>query len=146
MRRLVFILMIALLPLRGWMGEAMATEMATMHLIATQATNTPAIAEFDTENGTNSISNRLEASADVTMPSAAMPADCEMHAKSKTTSVSDTPPAKQLCSHCQACHAVGLAGTVQMISSTTTHNPAPAAYVALFASAPLALSQKPPIL
>ena len=132
MRRIVFILMIALLPLRGWMGEAMATEMATMHLIATQAINTPAIAKFGTENG---ISSPLETSA-------AMPADCDMHAKSAP----DTPPSKQLCSHCQACHAVGLACTVQIISTHTPHYAAPTAHVSLFASAPLALSQKPPIL
>jgi hypothetical protein len=142
MHRLVFILMIALLPLRGWMGEAMATEMATMHLIASQTINTPTTAEFGTENGTNDMSSHLEASADAALPSTAMPADCEMHAKS----ASDSTPSKQLCSHCQACHAVGLACTVQIISRTTTHNPAPAAHISLFASAPLALSQKPPIL
>ena len=50
MRRFIFILMIALLPLRGWMGEAMATEMATTNLIATQATNTPANAHLEAEN------------------------------------------------------------------------------------------------
>ena len=141
MRRVFFILMIALLPLRGWMGEAMATEMATMHFVAAQAINTPAIAKFGTQNGINSLPNHLEASADV-----AMPADCEMHAKSKTTSGSDTPSSKRLCSHCQACHAVGLANTIQIISPHSLHNPAPAAHVSLFASVALALSQKPPIL
>ena len=142
MRRLVFILMIALLPLRGWMGEAMATEMATMHLIAAQSINTPATAEFVTKNSTNGMSSHLEASADAALPSTAMPADCEMHAKS----ASDSTPSKLQCSHCQACHAVGLACTVQIISASNSHNPAPAAHVSLFASAPLALSQKPPIL
>jgi hypothetical protein len=34
MHRFIFIFMIALLPLRGWMGEAMATEMAAINLIA----------------------------------------------------------------------------------------------------------------
>ena len=142
MRRFIFILMIALLPLRGWMGEAMATEMATMHLIATQAINTPATAKFGTKNGMNGMSGHSEASVDATLPSTAMPADCEMHAKS----ASDSTPSKQLCSHCQACHAVGLAATVQIISPSSLHTPAPAEHVSLFASAPLALSQKPPIL
>ena len=148
MRRLIFVLMIALLPLRGWMGEAMATEMATMHLIAVQAINTPATAKFGTKND---VLSHLEAVADTAMPSTAMSADCEMHAMSKTTSAVDasafdTPPSKELCSHCQACHAVGLADTVQTISASTTHNPAPSAHVNRFASAALALSQKPPIL
>ena len=139
MRRLVFILMIALLPLRGWMGEAMATEMATMNFVAKEAKNTLAIAKFDSKNG---ILSAVEASADAATPSVAMSADCEMHAKSAL----DKPPSKQLCSHCQACHAVALAATDQITSATTAHNPAPPAHVRLFASAPLALSQKPPIL
>ena len=138
MRRFIFILMIALLPLRGWVGEAMATEMATMHLVATQAINTPATAIFGIKND---VSTDLTASTDAATPSSAMPADCEMHAGS----TADTP-AKQLCSHCQACHAVGLACAVQIISTSTSHNPAPAARVSLFSSAALAFSQKPPIL
>ena len=50
MRRFIFILMIALLPLRGWMGEAMATEMAAINFIATQAINTPANADSAAKN------------------------------------------------------------------------------------------------
>lgn len=139
MRRLIFILMIALLPLRGWMGEAMATEMATMNLIATKSMNTPAIVKLSTPNGEL---NHLETAADTSTLSAAMPADCEMHAMSTSAAT----PSKQLCSHCQACHAVGLADTVQIISASAAHNPAPTAHVSQFASAPQALSQKPPIL
>ena len=139
MRRFVFILMIFLLPLRGWMGEAMATEMATMHFVAVQATNTLAAVKFYNENGNF---NALEASSNVATPAVAMSADCEMHAKSAP----NTPTSKQLCSHCQACHAVGLSGTVQIISIAAVHNPMPTAYISLFASAPYALSQKPPIL
>ena len=90
MRRFIFTLMIALLPLRGWMGEAMATEMATMHLIATQVTNTPVIVKFDDTNG---ILGTLEASANTATPSVGMSADCEIHAKSAP----DTQPSKQLC-------------------------------------------------
>jgi hypothetical protein len=139
MRRLVFILMIALLPLRGWMAEAMATEMATMHLIATQSIDTPAIAKFGIKND---IPSSLTTPAVTTAPSAAMPADCDMHAKSAP----DTPPSKQVCSHCQACHTLGLTCTAQIISTHTPHYAAPSAHVSLFASAQLALSQKPPIL
>lgn len=143
MRRLVFILMIALLPLRGWMGEAMATEMATMHLIATQVINTPANANLDTKKGVSSSFSGMSASA--------MPADCEMHANatsdsSNASNAADASAAGQTCTNCQSCHAAGLVCTVHIISAITTHTPAPAAHVSLYASAKLALSQKPPIL
>ncbi len=140
MRRFIFILMIALLPLRGWMGEAMATEMATMHLIAVQATNTPADATFNATTEDFSSVSSISASA--------MPADCEMHAKavSDASEASDASASNQSCTHCQSCHAAGLVCAVQIISAVTTHNPAPAAHVSLYASAKLALSQKPPIL
>jgi hypothetical protein len=121
MRRFIFILMIVLLPLRGWMGEAMATEMATMNLIASQAINTPATANLTDSNSM---------------------VDCDMH-KTKTA---DNKPAKALCTHCQACHATGLLSTVQIISIDKVNYTQPLAQASPFASASIALSQKPPIL
>ena len=94
MRRFIFILMIALLPLRGWMGEAMATEMAAINLIATKAINTPATTNLEAKN---SIS------------------DCDMHKSSSTDSTSNTTT-KSSCTHCQACHVTGLISTVQINS------------------------------
>ena len=140
MRRLIFILMIALLPLRGWMGEAMATEMATMHSIAAQAINTPAGPAFRTKTGVSSSFSSMSASA--------MPADCEMHAKAKSDSSNapDASASTQTCTDCQSCHAMGLVCTVQIISAIAAHSPTPLAHISLFASAKLALSQKPPIL
>ncbi len=117
MRRFIFILMIALLPLRGWMGEAMATEMAATNLIASQAINTPANVDFEAENSMS---------------------DCDLH-KNKTTTESS-------CTHCQACHATGLASTVQIISYGKVHYAQPLAQVGQFASASIAHNQKPPIL
>jgi hypothetical protein len=121
MRRFIFILMIALLPLRGWMGEAMATEMATMNLIAAQAINTPATADLTDSNSM---------------------VDCDMH-KTKTA---DNKPAKVLCTHCQACHATGLISTVQITSFDKVRYAQPLAQASQFASASIAHSQKPPIL
>jgi hypothetical protein len=121
MRRIIFILMIALLPLRGWMGEAMATEMATMNLVAIQAINTPATADLPASNSMH---------------------DCDMH-KTKTT---DNKPAKPLCTHCQACHATGLVSTVQIASIDKVQYAQPLAQASQFASASIAHSQKPPIL
>ena len=124
MRRFIFILMIALLPLRGWMGEAMATEMATMYLIASQAINTPATADI---NLNTSIS------------------DCDMHkaAKVNTTESSST---KSTCTHCQACHATGLVSAVQITNFDQVQYAQPLAQNSQFASANIAQSQKPPIL
>jgi hypothetical protein len=124
MRRFIFILMIALLPLRGWMGEALATEMSAMYLIANQATNTPAKADI----GKNTSMS-----------------DCDMHkaANPHTTGTSET---KSTCTHCQACHATGLVSTVQIVSIEQVQYAPPLAQNSQFASANIAHSQKPPIL
>jgi heterodisulfide reductase subunit A-like polyferredoxin len=121
MRRFIFILMIALLPLRGWMGEAMATEMDAINLVAHKAINTPSKAELADKN---------------TM------FECDMH-KAQTA---ETKPAKSLCTHCQACHATGLANTVQIASFDKVQYAQPLAQASQFASASIAHSQKPPIL
>jgi mono/diheme cytochrome c family protein len=123
-RRFIFILMIALLPLRGWMGEAMATEMAAINIIANQAANTL---------------------ASVDLTSAKSMSDCDMH-KSKTSDSTVKTTAKPSCTHCQACHAAGMVGTVQITSFDTIRYAPPLAQASQFASASIAHSQKPPIL
>jgi hypothetical protein len=124
MRRFIFILMIALLPLRGWMGEAMATEMAAINFIATQAINTPANADFSAENNMS---------------------NCDLH-KNKTANNTADTTTKASCTHCQACHATGLVSTVQITSPDKVHYAQPLAQASQFASASIAHSQKPPIL
>lgn len=126
MRRFIFILMIALLPLRGWMGEAMATTMAvteiTINFIAPQSINTPPTAELPLKNDMS---------------------DCEMH---KTGTQDDTNE-KSSCSACQACHSVGtLTSSVHVNSIDKTPYALPLTLASQFISANLALFQKPPIL
>jgi cytochrome c553 len=121
MRRFLFILMIALLPLRGWMGEAMATEMAAINIVAAQATNTPAEADITPEM---SIS------------------DCDMHKAAKT----DSSKTQSSCTHCQACHATGLVSAIQITNFDPVRYAQPLAQATQFASANIAPSQKPPIL
>jgi hypothetical protein len=123
MHRFIFILMIALLPLRGWMGEAMATEMAAITIVANKLNNT---------------SSRTDLSSKITNY------DCEMHAGLKQVDSESTT--KQSCTHCQACHATGMVSTVEIISISSAHLAQPLAFNAQFASASIALSQKPPIL
>jgi cytochrome c553 len=120
MRRIIFILMIALLPLRGWMGEAMATEMAAMNIVATQATNTRAAADIAPEKSMS---------------------DCDMHKAAKA----ESSEAQSSCTHCQACHATGLLSVVQITDFDQVRYAQPLARNNQFASANIAHSQKPPI-
>lgn len=148
MRRFIFILMIALLPLRSWMGEAMATEMSALQLvqvqpdhahlhghhiapdlIATQAYDTPATGIFSHETAAF---NAMQT---------AQPTDCATH-------VGDDASATlaHSCNNCHACHAVGLSATVQAFSAAAPVHTLPHLAVSFFASADIALGQKPPIL
>jgi excinuclease UvrABC ATPase subunit len=129
MRRILFIIMIALLPMRGWMGEAMATSMAineiTTNTIAIEAINTPATSEFFSKN------EMIE---------------CDMHKLQSHEVSNDESTANPSCTHCQACHATGLINTVKINSISSVHLAQPMAFSSQFASANLALVQKPPIL
>jgi hypothetical protein len=117
--------MIALLPLRGWMGEAMATEMAAINIIASQAMNTTVKVEL-------SVASSMS--------------DCDMHKIKTTDNSTDNSAANPSCTHCQACHATGLASTAQITSLNTVQYAQPLAQASQFASANIAQSQKPPIL
>ena len=121
MRRFIFFLMILLLPLRGWMGEAMATEMAAMNIIAFKAGKT---------------------TASVSIPVAKGMADCDM-LKGKSV---ESRTAKSTCNYCQACHATGIASTVEINSFDKILYAQPLLKVHSYTSASLALGQKPPIL
>jgi hypothetical protein len=121
MRRFIFILMIALLPLRGWMGEAMATEMAAMTMTAKQTMHTLAAADLPLENSVS---------------------DCDMH----KTKGNELTTAKPSCNYCQACHATGMATTVEINSFDKIHYAQPLVQAHSYTSASLALGQKPPIL
>jgi hypothetical protein len=126
MRRFIFILMIALLPLRGWMGDAMATTMAVdeiaINLIATKAINASTTADISLKNDMS---------------------NCDMHKL-----VPEDDSSSQLsCTACQACNAAGsITSTVQTISIIKVRNAQPQAFASQFASANVALGQKPPIL
>ena len=138
MRRLLLILMIALLPLRGWAGDAMATGMAAgqvaqiqqRHIatesIATQAHAESVTAHFDHETA---ISDAVRTVA-----------DCEGHG------AEDTDPSHcDTCSACQACHTVALAHAAPTVLPTFQAFALPHSAADQFASADAALRQKPPI-
>ncbi len=134
MRRLFFILMIALLPLRGWAGEAMATQMA-IHAAQNNAKN------LIVNNSINTLSTAI---------SSFKTPDCEIHASApaeKANAATDvTEDSSHTCTHCQACHAVGITNLALNRASYSAVNALPEVQIKRFASADLALRQKPPIL
>lgn len=147
MRFLLLVLMIALLPLRGWMGDAMATDMAASqgraHQIAakTMASHAHSAGESDHFHHEMTAPETTQAGAQPDTPSAsASNPDCLDHA-------ADASAHGQCgsCPACQACHTVALS------SAGLTPRPVfhpftlPASAAAQFASAEAALSQKPPI-
>lgn len=123
MRRLVLVLMIALLPLRGWVGEAMAAQMAMAD---------------------------LQAGAMVSLMSTHT--DCALHADHgamQAAAAQSTAPEPDHgdggCNTCQACHHLAL----ELPSFSWSVSDAPPAALPLvavrFASAFPALTSKPPI-
>ena len=127
MRRLIFILMIALLPLQGWTGVAMTTQMALAKLESRQAA-----AE---EASLNDASSQEM--------SAGMPADCALRMGIPTDKAHAA--SGKTCTDCQACHLIALADPVQIDSTETFSVPFERAALPYFASADVKLSQKPPI-
>lgn len=130
MRRFIFILMIALLPLRGWMGEAMATEMAATKF--TTAKSVKMTSEVIVSHG----KSMVDVASPVTL------AGCDTHADQ----ASDQDTAAESCTHCQACHAAALVETVQLAELHPHINILPQVYATHPGSADRQLSQKPPIL
>lgn len=127
MRRLIFMLMIALLPLQGWTGVAMTTQMAIANLASHQTAIEP-----------TSLND-----ASVQEMSAGMPADCAL--RMGVTADTAQRTSGKTCTDCQACHLIALADPVQINSTAIFSVPFERPVPPYFASADLQLSQKPPI-
>ena len=157
----MLVLMILLLPLRGWAGDAMATDMAVgaMHgsqvaqkktpqvateIIAMNVQGMSATAQFDAKNADHHASGDLQGVGKVA-PShdcadmQAAPSDS--HHTVEGTSTMDCG----VCPSCQACHTVAL--SLKSEKTASVFNPLAQPHIAAhkFASADAALSQKPPI-
>jgi hypothetical protein len=145
MRVVLFILMLTLLPLRGWMGDAMATGMAVaelkspslsqiaMHSIADGLDKSSAGIGFNAQNMTVH-----QISADTTL------SDCAGHTAADNMALDDdghcTP-----CAACGACHSASMNTAVPQWAPAV-HGSAPTARSAdAFFSADTAAQQKPPI-
>ncbi|MEO5795280.1 MAG: DUF2946 family protein [Rhodoferax sp.] len=131
MRRFFLILMIALLPLRGWVGEAMAMEMLAQQSnaiqnIASSAEDTSASSHF-----------YVEMQADH--------APCPGHAESAEHATDGSTSHCGTCPLCQMCHTVAAPAPWALPSPLWLGHAQPATGHARFASAPAAFALKPPI-
>lgn len=120
MRRFIFTLMIALLPLQGWTSVAMATEMASMQLKSTQS---------------HSFATSIK-----------MSPECALRMGAAQSQEADNDDASnQVCTDCQACHPLGLAPLVNAVENTSLTATFERSARYHFTSADLQPNQKPPI-
>jgi hypothetical protein len=125
MRHLLFALMIALLPLRGWVGDAMAAQMASTALAHTGA------AAHHTMH---------DAPAD---PALALH-DCAGH-DDRHEQAGTTQGDCSTCTACQICHSVALTPPLPHRTPASLTSGQPQASHPHFASAERAPGFKPPI-
>lgn len=136
MRRALFSLLIALLLLRGWTGDAMATQMALADAVpAAGAAHGAAHAHLDDHapaqrHGAAWIASALSSHGDCT--DHVGPADLAQEADCPT------------CTLCQACHTVAITLPPLDLAAMTPPVSRPAAGTPRFASADRALALKPP--
>lgn len=157
MRHLMLALMILLLPLRGWAGDAMATSMAAGQLtvlqaaqqkVATTATksivsNTHETWADDHNYSKNSHSHALNhAESQVGAQTAH---DCAVPSMDMSHSLENSGMDCGTCASCQACHTVALSPVADKSISIFYSGTKPEAGTLPLASADSALSEKPPI-
>ena len=156
MRIFLFALMIALLPLRGFAGDVMATEMAIQmaaqhskqnewhdhHADATK--NVAGHADHSAASGPSGPSGQMDAHHDVvgTQEADATMGGCPVNAAAEQCHSSDNHGS---CQSCQACHTVALALAFTQVEPTRASSRLPNPVATQFASAEAALGQKPPI-
>jgi hypothetical protein len=142
MRALLFVLMIALLLLRGWTGDAMANDMALASLHQPQQSTTKTIAAH-----AYGISEKAHFHPESAIPEASNAAqaahDCAGHAADGAAPAADGHC--QSCDACQACHSVALIPSIVEAAPVFGSRSRPHAMAARFASAEAAPGQKPPI-
>ncbi|WP_143762907.1 hypothetical protein [Ramlibacter tataouinensis] len=121
MRPWLLILMVALLPLRGWVGDAMAGEALARQVVA------------------------MAADAQASAPH---PPDCHGHAAASSDAGDVSAPdlhAGEVCSHCQLCMLLALRAPEGGFTAVRPVHALPAFGADRYASAPLPPLLKPPI-
>ena len=135
MRRWFFVLLVVLLPLRGWVGDAMAMQMA---MPGQHAPATGALQHVD--------GNADPAKAHGSAPALAGADDCGGHTKVQGTSDDAMDAAHcEACAMCQTCHTVAVLLLPELLVAAQDSPLSLPTAVQVFASADRALFQKPPI-
>jgi hypothetical protein len=128
MRHLLLALMIALLPVRGWVGNAMAVDMASQQVVMAQSMAQDAAMNAES----------------------AMPADCPMHAQAAADESSDANQKTGAGTHCNGCNTCELCLALASFTwadpptSPFTPHAAPLSQGTRFSSADSVSSLKPP--
>jgi len=136
MRHLFLALMIVLLPLRGWTGDAMVTQMASA-VIATQTAASHAHQMLDR----TSFGDQNQ-----TLVAAPATPDChEQVASHQETDQTASNDHCGTCLACQACHTVAVLSSPHDAGASLTSPSLRTSRAVAFTSAAPALSQKPPI-
>ncbi|WP_432730831.1 hypothetical protein [Variovorax sp. W6] len=138
MRTLLLALMIVLLPVRGWLGDAMAVEMVrhSLPMAMEAATVASAAAEAHCHEA-------MDAGGDMAM-------DMSAHAGhddggGNSTNHNTDHQGCGTCVACQVCHTVALGGMPLVAIVHGAPQASPAAHAARFASAEPVQGLKPPI-
>ena len=139
MRRLILAVLIVLLPLRGWLGDAMAVEATT----GTQTASHSAAASDPSllgSTGVNRVSGLLDLSGG--------PGHCPDHASASDVSTGtdvDAAAPDSACTVCQVCHSVAMNAEAFPFVALSLPVLAPEAPVPWCISALPAPGLKPPI-
>jgi hypothetical protein len=143
MRTLLLALMIALLPIRGWLGDAMALEMVRHSMPAASASVVTAATQAHCHEAMDAMDAMDRMDTDSGMQMAMdMP---DSHAATPTTTGGADHQGCGTCTACQVCHTVALGGMPLIDTVHGAPQAPPAAHAARFASAEPAQGLKPPI-
>lgn len=142
--------MIALLPLRGFAGDLMATEMAIVMVGQMQTHRADAIENIASHADHSGASGHFNSHHETaTVQPAAMTANaCAGHVATEQCHSSDSHgDTHGSCQACQACHtvALSLALALNSVQPVFSSSALPDLVAATFVSAEAALGQKPPI-
>lgn len=137
MRRCLYVLLILLLPLRAWVGDAMATQMsfpASAHHAMAQATVA--------DHGHGAATTAHDHPAVMAMQTAAD--DCAGHMAQNDADSTDATAHCGVCAMCQTCHTVAVLALVQIPDAGQSRPALPLFAATGFTSADRALALKPP--
>jgi hypothetical protein len=142
MRRFLFALLIVLLPLRGWMGDAMAYSMLGLGTNSHTSVNTDAT--YLAANNDH-MTLTLASNPANTAPQSASSHPCH-DAGAQDDTQANASPASSACTACQVCHlTVSLPQAPCTLTQTLSSAPIAQPPV-LWASADLSVLTKPPVL